>query len=162
MSPNPAAAFYVGDAGLNDIEIYGRIVDSVDNFLFAFSTSTEFVVEFIFGGYTLDGGGFISDSGFVSEGNAEKTATFSLLDADNMFAVVDTEDYTTDVTSGDATIFSGAAGNWVLQIDGSGAHAPGAGVGLYDIRISEVPVPASALLLMAGLGGLGAMRRRKG
>lgn len=36
------------------------------------------------------------------------------------------------------------------------------GFSLDDIAVSEVPLPASALLLLGGLGGLAAMRRRKG
>lgn len=35
------------------------------------------------------------------------------------------------------------------------------GFSIDDITVSEVPIPASALLLLGGLGGLAAMRRRK-
>ena len=35
------------------------------------------------------------------------------------------------------------------------------GFSIDDIAVSEVPLPASALLLLGGLGGLAAMRRRK-
>ena len=35
------------------------------------------------------------------------------------------------------------------------------GFSLDDIAVSEVPLPASALLLLGGLGGLAAFRRRK-
>jgi hypothetical protein len=35
------------------------------------------------------------------------------------------------------------------------------GFSIDDISVSEVPLPASSLLLMAGLGGFAAMRRRK-
>ena len=109
----------------------------------------------------LDSGASVADSGFVSQGNAEKSATFKLLDADNGFSVVDMATFTTDITGGASLLFSAGAGNYVLQVDGSGAHAPGNGVGLYDIRISAVPLPASAFLLIAGLAGMGAMARRK-
>lgn len=163
-SANPANAFNLdtlGTLGPDTFEIYGRIVDSVDNFAFGFSSTSTFKANWIFGGYSLASGAFVSDSGFVAQGNTPKTATFNLLDADNGFSVVSTLTAPTDITSGPSLLFSAGPGNYVLQVDGSGANAAGNGVGLYDIRISAVPLPASALLLIFGVGGLGAMSRRK-
>ena len=165
-SPNPNNAFDldgVGTLGPDTFEIYGRIVDSVDNFSFGFTATTGFNISWIFGGYNLESdGSFVSQSGFVSEGSAEKKATLKLLDANNTNSVLQSVDFQTDVTSGPEVIFSAGAGDYVIQIDGSGSvNAPGNGVGLYDIQISAVPLPASALFLLAGVAGLGAVARRK-
>lgn len=163
-SQNPALAFdldTLGTLGADSFEVYGRIVDSLDNFAFGFSSTASFRVSWIFGGYDLAAGGSVANSGFVSEGNAIKSATFNLLDADNGFSVVKTLTATTDITSGPELIFSAGAGNYVLQVDGTGANAQGSGVGLYDVQISAVPLPAGFLLLGTALGGLGIARRRK-
>lgn len=166
-SSNPANAFDLsttGSLGLDSFQIYGRIVDAVDTFAFGFSSGSDFQVSWIFGGYNLhEGSTPVADSGFVSEvADAEKTATFSLLDADNGFAVLQSMSFSTDITAGPESIFSTGAGNYVLKIDGSGPiNSPGRGVGLYDIEISAVPLPASAFLLLAGVAGLGAVSRRK-
>ncbi|MBT8460480.1 MAG: VPLPA-CTERM sorting domain-containing protein, partial [Boseongicola sp.] len=53
--------------------------------------------------------------------------------------------------------YSGEAGVFTLVIDGQ-RGSPGA---TYDIGISAVPLPAAGWLLLAGVGGLAAMKRRK-
>ncbi|MEP0049531.1 MAG: VPLPA-CTERM sorting domain-containing protein [Roseobacter sp.] len=163
-SSNPNRAFdldTLGSLGADSFEIYGRIVNAVDNFAFGFSSTSAFDVSWIFGGYTIDAGNVdVSASGFVSEGAAEKSATFNLLDANDNFSVVETLTVTTDIIAGDALLFSAGAGDYVLQIDGSGSNR-GPGVGLYDVSISAVPLPASSLLLLIGIGGLGVVKRRK-
>lgn len=179
-SSDPGTAANVGaldGSGTDAIEVYGRIVDAIDNFAFKFSSAGSFNIDFIFGGYTLDNGTAVAESGFVSEGATEKRATFKLLEFVNgAYFAKDTRDFTTDVTSisdpamnGTSTIFSGGAGQWVLQVDGkSNGNKNGNGVGLYDVRLTDtssaalpaVPLPASALLLLGGLAGLLAMRRR--
>lgn len=164
-SPNPANAFDLdtaGTLGQDTFELYGRIVDSIDNFAFGFTATSTFNVSWIFGGYNLEGGGSVGLSGFVAEGGPKKKATFKLLDATNGNSVLQSMDFETDVTTGPAIIFTAGPGDYVLQIDGSGPiNAPGGGVGLYDIEISAVPLPASALFLLAGVAGLGAVARRK-
>jgi hypothetical protein len=165
-SPLPGGAYDLdglGTLGPDTFEIFGRIVDSIDNFSFGFTAASSFDISWIFGGYDLAGGGFVAESGFVSEGISDKTATFRLLEdlGGGSFSLVDFADFTTDVTSGPEVIFSAGPGNYVFQVDGSGSNASGSGVGLYDIRISAVPLPAAGWLLLAGVGGLVAVRRRK-
>lgn len=161
-SSNPANAFNLDTLGSLDdtvFSIYGRIVDAVDNFAFGFTATKGVDISFIFDGYNLDNSGsmgaFVAESGFVSEnGPVEKTATFKLLDAGNSFSVIEMLTLTTDITSGVPLLFSAGPGSYVLQIDGSGANAPGQGVGLYDIRVAAVPLPAALPLFLAALLGL--------
>lgn len=47
------------------------------------------------------------------------------------------------------------------NVDGNGNYRTNDGFSLDDIGVSPVPLPAAGWLLLAGLGGLGAMKRRK-
>jgi len=80
----------------------------------------------------------------------------------------DTETFTTDVPNG-PDVISGSINLGTLSGDGItviidpifGAFADNPDeVGTWDFELTQVPLPASALLLLAGLGGLGALRRR--
>jgi hypothetical protein len=53
------------------------------------------------------------------------------------------------------------AGTYSLNLTGDGAGGFPAGVGVRVDSVTPVPLPASLPLLMAGLAGLGLMRRRK-
>lgn len=144
-------SFDVGDI----VRLYGRVVGGVDSY--TFKAVTNFRIEFLFGGYDLANGTNISDSGFVSTTAAEKTATFRLTDTasgDEQSTV-----YTTDITGGSPVIFTGGPGTYVFAIDGRGDQ--GRPVGLYDIKITAVPLPASAFLMLAGLAGIGLVSRRR-
>ncbi len=69
----------------------------------------------------------------------------------------------TEVTS----LFTvGTAGTYRLSFSGAGAQDESNGCGdcgalIDNISISAVPLPASALFLLAGIGGLGALRARR-
>lgn len=52
------------------------------------------------------------------------------------------------------------AGTYTLTFDASGSSESLGGL-IDDISVSVVPLPASALLLLGGLGGLAAMRKRR-
>ena len=66
----------------------------------------------------------------------------------------------TNITSanpdGSVLFRDSAAGQYMLTITGIN-RTPA----LYDINISQVPVPSAGLLLLTALGGAAAMRRRK-
>jgi len=144
-------SFDVGDV----VRIYGRIVGAVDSY--TFEASTHFTIKFIFGGYDLANGNSVGESGFVSERVAEKTATFRLTNTgtgDQQSTV-----YTTDITGGDPLVFKGGPGTYVFAIDGRGDQ--GRPIGLYDLKITAVPLPASAFLMLAALGGVGLASRRR-
>lgn len=154
FAPGGAAGYDFGDLDSNTIELYGRVTSAQDLYTFDFTTSSTFEVSFLFGGYDLANGGAVSESGWT--GDDGKDAIFSLLDG--VGATITSQTFTTDYTSGVALIFSGGPGDYSLLIDGQGNSE-----GLYDVGISAVPLPASALLLVGGLAALGGLaRRRKG
>ncbi|MEO1239007.1 MAG: VPLPA-CTERM sorting domain-containing protein [Pseudomonadota bacterium] len=152
-------------AGGETLNLYGRMVGAVDTF--SISSATDMVVSFIFGGYQT-ATSVSRSSGFVSLGAADNTSVFRLLNAANPSEVVAERTFTSGILSeasnGDtAVIFNVAAGNYLFQIDGSG-QGNGGNAALYDVQfsaaeVSPVPLPASALLLLAGVGAMGAMRR---
>ncbi len=47
------------------------------------------------------------------------------------------------------------------QADVASCEGPDVGVSIQEVKLSAVPLPASVLLLGAGIAGLGAMRRRQ-
>lgn len=155
------------------IGIYGRIVSSVDRFTYSFTAGVNFDVLFDFDGYDLDNGdtvaaglsGLIDQSVVTSGGDpvndgGGKGVVISLFQG---LTLIDSNPYTTNVTSAttsDNVIFGDvAAGSYTLVIDGSGGPNKGRPA-LYDIEISAVPLPLPGLLLVAGLGGLAALRRK--
>ncbi len=159
--------------GSDDLQIHGRIVSSIDRF--TFEVSTAFNLDFDFDGYLLDAGGSVSadlsglvDHDVVLAGDdpqlvaSGKEVTISLIDS--MMNTVATETFLTNVSSAttmDENIFSNiAAGTYILSIDGTQGSATGTAA-LYDLKISAIPLPAPALLLLGGLGGLVAARRKR-
>lgn len=159
----PTGAYDTGTLGAGDsLELYGRIVGAVDTF--AFTSAQSFTVSFLFGGYET-AKGVVRASGFIGTGTRDNTSVFRLLDATDPSRMIAERTYTSSILSedgngGTARIFAGGPGSYLFQIDGS-RQGNGGNAALYDIEISAVPLPASALLLLAGVGALGAMRRMK-
>jgi hypothetical protein len=152
------APFGAGD----EINLHGRIIGIDD--AYSFTSSAPFSLEWIFEGYMI--GGVLVDedrsgfSGVPAPGPGDNSSDFSLVDLGTNTEVA-FANFVTDInrTTGDPqAIFSGrfAAGTYELRIDGLGPEDA-----YYDIRISAIPLPAGAVLLMTGLAGFGWARRRK-
>ena len=150
--PGALDGYDFGNLDSNAIELYGRVTRAADAYLFQFTTSSAFSISFLFGGYDLENGGSVSESGWT--GVDGKKAIFSL--TDGVGSILESKEYTADYTGGVAEIFSGGPGTYGLLIDGSGRTES-----LYDLRIEAVPLPATGLLLIGGIAGLGAIRRRR-
>ncbi|MEO9575075.1 MAG: VPLPA-CTERM sorting domain-containing protein [Tateyamaria sp.] len=160
------------------IQLHGRIVSSQDVFTYTFAFASAFKVEFDLDGYELatdlissDGvSTFETISGLVGQvekggnpetGSTKKAVAFTLARTGSSV----TKSFTTDVwhdNPSDGFIFSGLGGfEYTLTVDGSLQPTQSA-VALYDLKISAVPIPAAGFMLLGGLGGLAALRRRKG
>ncbi len=160
--PNKAnKAFDMGVLGGGDIiQLHGRIVSAIDSF--AFTADTAFEISFLFGGFETKKGP-VAASGFVTEKSSPNTSIFRLLGGPTAFDPISEVSRTSGITEvagngGTAVLFRGGPGTYVFQIDGTGGN--GGKPALYDIEIAPVPLPASAVLLVAGLAGLGLARRR--
>jgi len=160
--PASPPGFSLGTLGADDVfNIHGRIVNSND--VYEFIADSSFRIDWIFGGYDLE-----TEDPFDSEVRSDNNGISGFVarpegaDGSDMAiflngVAADGNNFMTNITSGPSTIFgTQAAGTYTLLLSGINQRDA-----LYDIRISAVPLPASSLLLLAGLGGLAAMRRRK-
>ncbi|MEM8774354.1 MAG: VPLPA-CTERM sorting domain-containing protein [Pseudomonadota bacterium] len=144
-----------------DVGIAGRIVTAVDTW--SFETLTPWSISFV--DLPIDDQQFFDSSditnpagNFASNGDTT-SAIFSIFEVGNATALFSQEITATDGGVGTENLlnFSGLAGSFILEIDGQ----PGSPGATYDIGISSVPLPAAAWLLLAGVGGLSVMKRRR-
>ncbi|MEO9574259.1 MAG: VPLPA-CTERM sorting domain-containing protein [Tateyamaria sp.] len=144
-----------------DVGIAGRIVTAVDKW--RFQTNTGWFIRFvdlpIDDQLYFDSSDITNPAGSFAGNGDTTTAIFSILDATD-----DSVLFTNTVTAAafgagteNALDFTGTAGSFILKIDGQNG-SPGA---TYDIGLSTVPLPAAAWLLLAGVGGLAAVKRRQ-
>lgn len=156
-------AFDIGDLGAgSSAYLYGRMVGAVDAYSFSSAKGTK--ISFAFGGFET-ASGIARTSGFVSLGANPNTSVFRIRNAANPSEIVAERTFTSGITSvydndESALIFSVGPGDYLFEINGRGQGNTGRTAALYDIEISAVPLPASSLLLLGGLGALGALRRK--
>ncbi|WP_298835661.1 VPLPA-CTERM sorting domain-containing protein [uncultured Roseobacter sp.] len=160
-----ASGFMLGTIGrgageYSQIGIFGRIVGHAD--FFTFRATSDFRISFAFDGVSVAGEQLVS--GFVRQGRRQNEADFVLRTLGDP-AADQVRRLRTDISQaagsgGSALIFSGEAGKtYSFGVDSRVARDKGAAS--YDIRISVVPLPESALLLLGGIAGLGYIARRK-
>ena len=163
------APFGAGDR----VGIHGRIVSSVDSFMF--NVVSKFDLVFDFDGYDLANGEYVLAplSGLIDQSIVEEGANPSAKDAGGKGVtfllsrdgeVVGKKSYLTNVTSATSDtplIFGGlGAGTYTLTIDGTvGPH--GRRAALYDIELASVPLPGSGLLVLGAFGSLAVIRRQR-
>lgn len=156
-------------SGLTTINLFGRIETAHD--IYQFTTTSPFRVDFIFGGYNLQAGGYVSASGFVADpSGGTNTSDFLLRITAPGNTPLGEMIYTTPYTSGNSFIFSATApGTYRFRINGADdgvvTDSVAGDPAYYDIRIEVTPVPAAlpifATGLSIGLGVLGWRNRRQ-
>ncbi|NRA29129.1 MAG: PEP-CTERM sorting domain-containing protein [Parvularculaceae bacterium] len=131
----PGASLSAGET----VDIYGRIVSSVD--FYNFTTTAATAVNLVLGGITN------------TQNGDERTVMFEFTNTTT------TEVFTFVANTGSPLGQIGllTAGEYILEVD----LDPNNGVALYDIELAPVPVPAAGLLFGAGLTGIAARRRAK-
>lgn len=132
----------VAQAG-DTVDLFGRIVTAKD--AYQFESAADFTVSFI-------------DDAFRLEGAGSNTSVFRLIDNATMMEVAAS---TFVDAAGTGLIFGASAGDYTFIVDG--ATVPGNAAALYDVQFATapIPLPAAAPLLVAALGGLAMMRRRR-
>lgn len=184
LSPEDASpaipGFDIGTLNAGDkVAVHGRIFNNIDTF--TFTATTRVKVKWILDGYILDKDDSLVDlSGYVAA-KREAPGVSNFVVDDTVGAPIGITAMTFDEDSdglglvpavgspfsaeisaragSDDKIIALAAGTYTFKLDGKSTGSTHDA--LYDIKISAVPLPAGALLLLTGLAGLGIARRRK-
>jgi hypothetical protein len=130
----------------------------------AVSLNNSFASSALVGGVSLDQTiDLVFDTAITAFG-----ATFNALndDAERSFFTVNGENFTTGVQTGLVEEFVGFVSDTPFTTVTITGLAPSEGFGMDDVQyggadMPVIPLPASALLLLAGVGALGAARARK-
>ena len=159
------------------LEIHGRIVGHTDHYFI--TLLSDAIVEWNFDGYNTAAGP-VTQSGFIAVPSTG-TNTSVVIEAlasnctpgVSCTSATEMGAYTTplDGSGGEPSlIFELVAGTYVLEFrnerlgcetESNCGDTIEKDPALYDLRITTVPLPASALLLLGGLGGLATFRARK-
>jgi hypothetical protein len=165
--------------------LYGRIAGSKD--VFEFMVNNPTTISFDFDGYTTTdtsvdsvpaitrGAGESGLMGVAAKlpdnvpGNRDnnfstltppKTVVFQLSDGG---AINLSQSFTTDINSLNtlsSLIFSVGPGHYTLTVDGTTGANQGS-IAFYDLNITPVPLPAAGWMLIAGLGALAGLARKR-
>lgn len=113
-------------------------------------------------GTALANSDFISFEFTSDAGSYTVPGAMTFLEFDNPSSLPTTTGTTetrVDFTGGGTYFFQYASGNWDTWLSGSSLAQGNSGV--WELRVSEVPLPGGMSMLVAGIGGLGFAKRRK-
>jgi len=181
-----AAAMPATGATVQTVADGGVVCDSFNNLSAATKANCSSNANFDFGqsagagdALTFEGSGtlfgFVRDRSGTSNRYADAvtitlekaaTLTFSIFNTDPIFK--GTLEFTGQVfanpvfdVNNTTVAFSVDAGTYVFDFDATKPNETQDNTTEYALSVSAVPLPASSLLLLAGVGGIAAMRRRK-
>lgn len=143
------------------VGIAGRIVAATD--VWEFTTENTWSISLVDldldDNLGFDSSDIVDPIGNFATNGDPTSAVFSIIDSDMNVVFTSASVIATDPGELDGVSFSGEAGSFFLTVSG----APRSIGATYDlgIRVASVPLPASVLLLLGGMGALTVAGRRK-